>query len=262
MLRTVLQMVGVLAIAYVALGLLLFLIQDFLIFYPQNERNLRLPPNVDRFEIEINSHPKRVSRGYILNREVLGPVVVFFAGNASESGSYIDAFQQLETTVIMTNYRGFGGSDGNPSESAILKDAQVQMRWVKREFPERPIVLMGFSLGSGVAMLSSNSEIEGLVLVSPYRSLVHVAKQSIPGLFPLDLMMRTRLDSSNHVEDLPEKILVLYSRRDTTIPANETLKLLELVPQALVIESSVQHNQLLGQKSNLKTISNWLQTEF
>ena len=121
---------------------------------------------------------------------------------------------------------------------------------------------MGFSLGSGAAILSSDSETDGLILVSPYRSLAHVARRSPIGLFPLDLLMRTRFDSRNHAETLPGKVLVLYSVADTTIPANETMKFLEFVPQALVIEDSVHHNQLLGRKNNLKAVSNWLQSEF
>ncbi|MCY3885123.1 MAG: alpha/beta hydrolase [Gammaproteobacteria bacterium] len=249
-------------IAYLAIGTLLFLFQDSLIYYADFHKYARLPENVERIEVEVKQNPSLVSRGYVMNRQAAGPVIVFFTGNAAESGRYIDDFQQFEATIVMTNYRGFGGSDGKPSESAILSDSQVLIHWVRKEFPERPIVLMGFSLGSGVAILSSDSATDGLILVSPYRSLVHVARRSMIGVFPLDLLMRTKFDSRTRLNSLPDRVIVLYSKTDKTIPAKETMNFLELVPHALVIEDSVQHNQLLGRKNNLNAIADWLQSGF
>lgn len=253
---------GFLVIAYLAIGTLLFLFQDSLIYYADSHKNLRIPNNVDRFEVEVSQDPNLVSRGYVINRQTAGPVIVFFTGNAAESGRYIEDFQQIKATIVMTNYRGSGGSDGKPSESAILSDSQVLIRWVRKEFPERPIVLMGFSLGSGVAILASDVTTDGLILVSPYRSLVHIARRSLMGLFPLDMLMRAKFDSRTRLNSLPHRVMVLYSKTDTTIPASETMKFLELVPHAFVIEDDVHHNLLLGRENNLNAISGWLQTGF
>lgn len=246
--------------SYVAICALLFAIQDRLVYFPTTS-NTPLRVVVEEYELSP-SDPIDVSlHGYIVNSDTEGPVVVFFTGNAGDARSYVNVLAQLESTVVLTNYRGYGKSSGKPSEKTILSDAKAIIEWTKSHYPQRPIFLMGFSLGSGVALLSSDGSVDGLILVSPFRSLVHVANRTVMRIFPLRLLMRNRFDSQPMLDSLPESVLVLYSTVDTLIPTKETVSLLKHVPQATVLTDDVHHNRLLSRSENVQAIRDWLKLQ-
>lgn len=257
--RSLIRFVIVGAGAYVLICALMYAIQDGFVFYPTTSQYAL---EVEADEYELDSGDGVALHGYIVNRKADGPVIVFFTGNTGDARSYVNALSQLGATVVLTDYRGYGRNTGKPSEKAILKDAQLIVDWVRSEFPNRPLVLMGFSLGSGVAMLTCDDSVKGLILVSPYRSLVHVAEQTAMRVFPLRLLMRNRFDSRSDLESLPDEVFVLYSTVDTVIPSSETTSLLKHIPQAHVVVDDVSHNSLLHVPINLRTIRIWLETHF
>ena len=217
---------------------------------------------VEEYELSPPLSTDVALHGYIVNAQNDGPVVVFFTGNAGDARSYVNGLSKLEVTVVLTNYRGYGKSSGKPSEKAILSDAEFITEWTGSRFPERPIVLMGFSLGSGVAMLSCAESVDGLILVSPFRSLVHVANRTVMRIFPLRALMRNKLDSSSILNSLPINVIVLYSTEDTLIPTDETIRLLDHIPQASVLTDDVHHNRLLSRPENIDAIRDWLDLTF
>lgn len=260
--KRILSRVAIYGIAsYVAICALLYAIQDQFVYFPTTSNEaLRVP--VEEYEL-TQSIPKDVAlHGYIVNSETEGPVVVFFTGNAGDARSYVNVLAQLEHTVVLTNYRGYGKSNGSPSEKTILSDAEFITQWARSKFPSRPIVLMGFSLGSGVALLSTDDSVNGLILVSPFRSLVHVANRTVMRIFPLRLLMRNKLDSRPMLDSLPDNVLVLYSTVDTLIPTEETVRLLSHIPQATVLTDDVHHNRLLSHTENVQAIRDWLNLQY
>lgn len=257
--RSLLRFVIVGAGAYVLICALLYVIQDGFVFYPTTSHYAL---KVDTEEYELDSGDGVALHGYIVNREALGAVIVFFTGNAGDARSYVDTLAKLKATVVLSDYRGYGRNAGKPSEKAILKDAKLISNWVRKEFPDRPLVLMGFSLGSGVAMLTSDDTVEGLILVSPFRSLVHVAERTPMRAFPLGLLMRNKFDSRSEWSSLPDKVFVLYSTVDAVIPSLETIKVLKHIPQAHVVMDDVSHNSLLHVPINLRTMRIWIETRF
>ncbi|MCY3883951.1 MAG: alpha/beta fold hydrolase, partial [Gammaproteobacteria bacterium] len=154
------QVLTVLGLSYLAACLVLFFIQDAILFYPSEAKNkLRAP--YEEFELPVASGRKIVSRGYIVNEDAEGPVVVFFTGNLGEARTYVDRFATFGVPVVLTNYRGFGKSDGTPTEKTMVRDAKLQVEWVRSEFPNRQLVLMGNSMGTGIAILASDENVQG-----------------------------------------------------------------------------------------------------
>lgn len=243
--------------SYVAIGSLLYAIQDSFVYFPTTS-NVALRTPVEEYELYPSESETVELHGYVANSQSIGPVIVFFTGNAGDGRSYVDLLARLEVTVVLTNYRGYGKSSGRPSEKAILSDTKFIIEWTRARFPGRPIVLMGFSLGSGVAILSSDETIDGLILVSPFRSLVHVANRTVMRVFPLHVLMRSKFDSRSILDSLPDNVLVLYSIVDTLIPTEETIQVLGHIPQARVITDEVHHNRLLSQPENIDAIRDWL----
>lgn len=235
--------------------------QDSILFYPE-ESTFPLHVEYEEYELPVAGSGEISSRGYIINAESDGPVVVFFTGNLGEARTYVERFSSFGVPVVINNYRGFGKSDGNPRERTMVGDAKRLIKQVRSSFPDRPLVLMGNSMGSAVAILACDDGIEGLILAAPYRSLVHVGRKTPGRFFPLRLLMRTKLDVRSKLSSLPEKILVLYSEDDTLIPTEETLRVLEKLPQAQVAVAQGHHNNLLWHQHILDATKTWLETHF
>lgn len=222
-----LKLLALLAAGWVLAGALLYLMQAKLIFYPQ-------PPGPDPgnaaarpFSLE---RPGAPLHGWVVNAEATGPLLVYFGGNAEEVSRLVDTFAALPATTVLMNYRGYGHSGGSPAAQALIGDARALVAEAQQRFGNgRPLLLFGRSLGSGLAALAAqNHEAEGVILMSPYRSLNHLARRFAPGM-PVDWLLRHRIDTIGALSDLPERVLVLYATDDLIIPAAESRALMEMI---------------------------------
>ncbi len=224
-----LRLIGLLAVAYVALCAFLYVVQDYLLFYPRGvwrepEGSYVRPVTLERDDTVLN--------GWVVNPEAAGPVLVYFGGNAEELSGLVDVFARLESTTLLVNYRGYGRSGGDPSASAFVDDARAVVDVLARRYgSHRPLVLFGRSLGSGVAASVARSvQVDGVILMSPFRSLTHVAGRLMPWL-PARWLLRHEFDVLAALDSLPEQTLVLYSPADRIVPAAESKALLRLFPR-------------------------------
>lgn len=247
--------------AYLVICAVLWGIQGFIIFHPVTS-DYDVRGSTTEYEVVVDESGDLKSRGYIVNQNALGPVVLFFTGNAGEALSYTYTLSQLNVPVVLSNYRGYGKSDGRPSEKRILADAKITLEMVRERYPDRPVVLMGFSMGSAVAIRTADSDIAGVILISPFRSTVHVANRSLLRIFPVRFLMRHKFDTRASLETLPEPVLVIYSRTDTTISPKETERVLDKIPDAEVIVDNVHHSAILSRSQNLRAIRDWLTENF
>lgn len=258
----ILKQIGkVCGVAYLAICSVLWGIQGFFIFHPVTS-DYQVANAVIKYEIDVDEEKGIKSRGYIVNPTARGPVILFFTGNAGDAVSYVNTLARLDVPVVLSNYRGYGKSDGRPSEKAILSDATVTLRMVRERYPDRQLVLMGSSMGSAVAIRTVDSNIAGMILISPFRSLVHVANRGLLRIFPVRFLMRHKFDTRASLDSLPDRVLVLYSRIDTTISAKETEHVLTNIPQADVFIDHVHHNAILGRSKNVQAIRQWLEKKF
>jgi fermentation-respiration switch protein FrsA (DUF1100 family) len=149
-------------------------------------------------------------------------------------------------SVLMFDYRGYGRSEGQPNEKGILADARAARAWLaKREgIAEKDIVLMGESLGGGVAVdLAAADDARALVLVSTYNRMPDVAAYHYP-IFPVRLLMRTQLDSERKIPNYHGPLLQFHGRADSIIPFPLGQKLFDAAsePKELVISDHHDHN--------------------
>ena len=245
---------------YLVICVVLWGIQGLFIFRPVTDE-VRIPaPSSIEYEIVVDESKGIKSRGYIVNPTLPGPVILFFSGRAEDALGYTYLLRRLELPAVLPNYRGHGKSDGRPTEKSILADAEITLQMVRTQYPDRPVVLMGDSLGSAVAILIADSNIAGMVLVSPFRSLAHVANRSILRIVPLRLLTRHKFDSQAKLESLPNRVLMVYSKNDEIILAKETERVLERIPQADVIVDNSEHAIVIGR--NLQRIRQWLAKNF
>ncbi len=147
--------------------------------------------------------------------------VVLCHGNGGNIGHRIDvcrALRELGLNVFSFDYRGYGLSEGEPSEKGTYLDAQAAHRWLRdRGFAAENIIAYGESLGGGIASeLSLSLPTAGLILQSTFTSIPDIGSELFPWL-PVRLLARIRYDTLERLPRIKVPVLVLHSRDDGMI---------------------------------------------
>ena len=112
---------------------------------------------------------------------------------------------------------GYGPSTGKPSEQALLDDSLAIYDWLEARLTPDKIMAYGVSLGSGIAAyLTQQRSLDGAFLITPYDSLVAVAKDSYPWL-PVGLLMKHRFPSVDFLRDSQTPIAIIAADQDVVV---------------------------------------------
>ena len=133
--------------------------------------------------------------------------ILFFHGNAGSLENRIhklNHFRDMSVNFLIIAWRGFSGNEGKPSESGLYEDGESAIKWlVKKGVDEKNIVIYGESLGTGVAThLSQNKEFAGVILETPFTSMIDAAKKFYPYILlvfylKINLKIKTKLKILN-----------------------------------------------------------------
>ena len=226
-------------LAYVAFCALLFFFQDRMIFFPRQLSERPSGPDVVPLELHTG---EVLLRGWIVNPHSTGVVGVYFGGNAEEVSHLVTPLRRLDITSVLVNYRGFGESEGTPSAAALLEDASFLVDRMRERFAGRELAIVGRSLGSGIAArAAAEAGVQRLVLVSPYRSVAHIASSRFP-FVPVRWLLRHNIDVAEVAPDLPAGVLVIHALDDRVVPTAESQALLGLLRQPQVVIWNGPHN--------------------
>jgi fermentation-respiration switch protein FrsA (DUF1100 family) len=236
---------------YITLVVLLMFLEESMIFFPMPYPQGNWKPEGLSFEdAQFQADDGTKLHGWYVPHEKPKAVVLFCHGNAGNITHRVDTLERLHgvvgASVLIFDYRGYGRSDGKPSEKGILSDARAARAWLaKREnISEKEIVLMGESLGGGVAVdLAAAEGARALALISTFNRLPDVAAHHYP-IFPVKLLMRTRLDSESKIINYQGPLLQFHGRTDTIIPFIFGKKLFDAAnePKEFVISEHHDHN--------------------
>lgn len=157
-------------------------------------------------------------------QEVESPraVVLFFNGNGGNIGwrrDRLDDMRQLQVSVLLWSYPGYGLSEGRPNEKSILEAARLARQWLAERTKLEPadIVLWGESLGGGVAVDLAQEGARGLILENTFSSMPDVASYHYPWL-PVRTLMRNRYDSVSKISQYRGPLLQFHGNRDSIVP--------------------------------------------
>lgn len=141
------------------------------------------------------------------------------AGNISHRYEIIEDFVKLPVNVLIIDYRGYGKSEGSPSEQGLYADARAAWDYLTtaRKIPASHIVIFGESLGGAVAVdLASKTSACGLVVQSSFTSIADMAAELLP--FVPHFMLRTKMDSLSKIGNVSCPKLFIHSQADEIIP--------------------------------------------
>lgn len=157
------------------------------------------------------------------------PLIIYFGGSGSESSEMIPVIQQLNGwSVALINYRGFGLSQGKPSQEKVFADAIFLYDTFSKRSDIDPhrTVSMGYSLGTGVAVyLSEHRPVAGTILVAPYDSLSLVGLKQPLIYAPVSGIMKRYFDSISRAPTITTPLLCLIGANDQAVPPERSLRL-------------------------------------
>jgi uncharacterized protein len=223
-----------------------------ILYDPQPVSEHRVSEIRERFEIvtevTVRSDPGIDLHGWLIEKDRHRlPSILYFGGNSEEVSLNIEDFvRRIPANMILFNYRGYGLSDGRPSEANLKNDAlriyeYVVKRW---NLDTSQIIIMGRSLGTGIAAyLSARFNVEKTILVSPYESITKVAYDFAPK-FLVDALLQDRYETIDIANRLTHRILIFIAGKDEVIRPYHSEALFTKIPgQKRLIEiDEARHN--------------------
>lgn len=191
--------------------------------------------------------------------------LVIFHGNAGHRGHRLDWIEDLHSLgygIFVLDYRGYGGSEGSPTEEGLYLDGEAALEWLGRTGVQK-LVYLGESLGGGVAVeMAARHPPVALILQSAFSSAVDVARKAYPYL-PIGLLIKDRFDSKSKMARIFCPVLSIHGGRDSIIPPALGRALFEAAkePKSWFLIPDANHNDLpwVGGKVYLEGIQKFLE---
>lgn len=247
-----LKIVAFVAGAYLLVVFALFVAQRSLLYLPDT----RPVERSDLAGSPLEPWPRGSEfRGLLADVPRAEYTLVLFHGNAGRAvdrSAYVAPLHRLSVRVLLAEYPGYGGRDGRPSEASLIADARATIRQAAAEFPDVPLYVAGESLGAGVAAAAVSgpgadlAEVDALLLITPWDSLVAVAARHYP-FVPVRWLLQDRFDSIRHLRDERRPTVVLLAEQDRIVPATHGATLFDALPspKARMVVPDAGHNDWL-----------------
>lgn len=239
--------VGVVALTLLVLVGMLWLLQRRLIYFPAQE----VPPpedvHPDIEEVVYLTEDGLTLTAWWLAAEPERGTVMVLPGNAGNRAHRVPlamALWEEGYSVLLVDYRGYGGNPGSPSEDGLAFDALAAHSHIVSDLDPGRLVIFGESLGAGVALgLAAERAPAALVLRSPFTSLADVGRTLYPFL-PVSLLLRDRFPNLETVVTVDIPLLVVAGGADSIIPPQQSIDLYQAAPgpKRLMMIEEADHN--------------------
>jgi fermentation-respiration switch protein FrsA (DUF1100 family) len=207
---------------YLVITLSLYFFQRNLLYYPSenNYSGDRLTVPIEKVKIKTQDNIELLSWYHKKNVSDY-KTILFLHGNAGSLENRIhkiNHFKDMNVNFLLLAWRGFSGNNGYPTEKGIYEDARSAVRWLKNKgIVEENIIIYGESLGTGVATeIAQNKDFAGIILESPFTSMVDAAKTKYP-FFPIKLLLKDKYESDKKIKNISSPILIMHGKADKIV---------------------------------------------
>ncbi len=221
---------------YALVLIVVFFFQGNLLYHPSVDNYLKdqvvnEPTEIEKIKITTQDKIDLMAWFYNRNLEKF-KTILFFHGNAGslENRTYkLNHFKDLNVNFLIIAWRGFSGNKGKPNEMGLYEDAESAIKWLKMKgVNEKNIILYGESLGTGVVVqVAQNKNYAGVILESPFTSMVNMGKKHYP-FFPVSLLLKDKFESYKKIKKVSVPVLVLHGKKDKIVPFAMGKKMYEL----------------------------------
>ena len=179
------------------------------------------------------------------------PVLAYFHGNGGNLGNRgrrIARFTAAGWGILMPEYRGYGGNEGQPSEAGFHLDAQAAMAFLRAQgFGANRIVVYGKSIGTGVAVrVASEQPVAALLLESPYTSITAIASRRY-WFLPVGLLLKDPFETLSRMMRVRAPVLIMQGAHDDIVPPDLGRTLFDAAaePKEIWVARDADHNNLM-----------------
>ena len=227
--------IGILVI-YTSLLLLLFIFQRNLMYHPDENNYSGDKLEVDIKKVKINTSDGLDLLGWFHKKDLKRfKTIIYFHGNAGKLENRIhklNHFKDMDVNFLIIAWRGFSGNDGKPSEESLYIDGNSAIKWLKNlGLSEKDIIIYGESLGTGVATeIAKNNNFAGLVLETPFTSMIEAAKNFYPYI-PVRILLKDKYENDKKIMNINIPVFVMHGEADQIVPFWMGKKIYEMANQ-------------------------------
>lgn len=258
----------VLFVAYLGLGIILYIMQPTFLYCPVREV-LYKPDELgmDFEDVVFKSDDGLLLSGWYIPAENSRLTVLFCHGNGGNMTHRLDSiniFYKLGLNCFIFDYRGYGSSEGTPGEEGTYLDVKAAYEWLTKEKKISPddIIIFGRSLGGSIAaQLAARVEARALIIESTFTSFVDIGRKFYPYM-PVRWFSRFSYRTIDYVKDVHCPVMIIHSRNDDIVPFEFGLELYEAANEPKkFVEISGSHNDgfLVSSEIYKKAWTMWLQ---
>lgn len=233
-----------LAAGYLLLVLLMYALQSQLIYHPQKQL-IYTPDDVGLAyeDVTFATDDDIALHGWFVPAENSEVTVLYFHGNAGNISGRLQTVQllnQLGLNVFIFDYRGYGKSEGSPTEQGTYQDAMAAWDYLtsKRNMEAENVIVMGRSLGGSVASwLAARKNPAAAIIESTFTSAADLGADLYPWL-PVCWMLQYEYNTLQNIKEIRAPLFMAHSINDEVVPyhhgeelfeaANEPKKFVEL----------------------------------
>ena len=235
-------------VGYIAVCALVYFNQESLLFHPERvsskeQYDFGIPYSEKRIQVE-----RGIGLHGVLFETPQPKGLVFFvhgnSGNVSDLKGPAEFYTGLGYDFFTFDYRGFGKSNGIiANETVFYQDVQLVYNALKKSYPEKTIIVAGYSVGTAAAAkLAAENNPKKLLLMAPYYSMEELAGSHYP--FIPGFLVHYKFETFRFLQQVKVPVLIGHGTNDGTIPLGQSLKLKRLLKQSgrYVVLTGEGHN--------------------
>ena len=210
-----------------------YIFQRNLLYHPKENNYFGDTLTVEIEKVKINTQDGIELLSWYHNKNLNSyKTILFLHGNAGSLENRIhkiNHFKKMNVNFLLISWRGFSGNKGKPTEKGLYEDAKSAVAWLKSKgVNENNIIIYGESLGTGVATeIAQNKNFAGIILESPFTSMVDAGKNKYPYL-PVRLLLKDKYESNKKIKNIKSPILIMHGKVDNLVPFDMGKKMYEL----------------------------------
>ena len=214
--------IGIITI-YLSILILLFIFQRSLMYHPDENNYFGDKLEVEIEKVNIKTSDNISLLGWFHNKNLENyKTILYLHGNAGKLENRIyklNHFKNLNVNFLIIAWRGFSGNEGKPTENNLYIDGIGAIEWLKKKgIDEKDIIIYGESLGTGIATeIAQNKNFAGLILETPFTSMVEAAKNFYPYI-PVGLLLKDKYKNQEKIKNINIPVLVMHGEADQIVP--------------------------------------------
>lgn len=231
---------------YLAIIALVYFNQRSLLYHPGKQNHELSFYNIDSAE-ELFLTTKDNIKLQVWYRKSKDKMAIFLHGNVGDLENRADKLKQLAEMgygFIIPAWRGFGKSEGVPSEEGLYIDAEKVIEYLQKNgYDLSKVIMIGESLGTGIATkMACKYKFKGLFLITPYTSIAERAAEIYPYLFA-KYLTKDNFKVLENIDKINQPLFMIHGDKDTVVPYEHSKKIFARAKETkkLIIYPGVGH---------------------